>query len=130
FDTKKSYEKVRKEIKTMLKGVDESDIDWIFCEVTGVKRSELAELTHIRQMEYEKAVEYAKKRKTGMPLWRVFGKVDFYGANIEIDGNVLCPRPETEYLAEQVVQKLKDGGRALDLCTGSGCIAVAVAANK
>jgi release factor-specific protein-(glutamine-N5) methyltransferase len=127
FDTKKSYEKVRKEIKAMLKGVDESDIDWIFCEVTGVKRSELCDLTHIRQMEYEKAVEYAQKRKTGMPLWRVFGKVDFYGSDIEIDENVLCPRPETEYLVEKATSIVKTGDRVLDLCSGSGCIAVAIA---
>ena len=127
FDTKKAYEKVRKEIKNMLKGVDESDIDWIFCEATGLKRSQLADLTHIRQLEYEKAVEYAKKRQTGMPLWRVFGKVDFYGVDIQVDENVLCPRPETEFLVEQAVQIIKSGDSVLDLCTGSGCIAVAIA---
>ncbi|MDE6188813.1 MAG: peptide chain release factor N(5)-glutamine methyltransferase [Clostridia bacterium] len=130
FDTKKSYEKVRKEIKTMLKGVDESDIDWIFCEATGVKRSELQDLTHIRQFEYEKALEYAKKRKTGMPLWRVFGKVDFYGTEIEINGDVLCPRPETEFLVEEAVKVVKQGDKVLDVCTGSGCIAIALAAKS
>ena len=130
FDTKKSYEKVRKEIKTMLKGVDESDIDWIFCEVTGLKRSQLAELTHIRQLEYEKAIEYAKKRQTGMPLWRVFGKVDFYGADIEVNERVLCPRPETELLVEQALQVIKSGDKVLDMCTGSGCIAIAISSNS
>ena len=127
FDTKKAYEKVRKEIKTMLKGVDESDIDWMFCEATGVKRSQLQDLTHIRQLEYEKVVEYAKKRQTGMPLWRVFGKVDFYGLDIEISEDVLCPRPETEFLVEQAIEVIKSGDRVLDLCTGSGCIALAIA---
>ncbi|MBD5087152.1 MAG: peptide chain release factor N(5)-glutamine methyltransferase [Clostridiales bacterium] len=127
FDTKKAYEKVRKEIKTMLKGVDESDIDWMFCEATGVKRSQLHQLTHIRQLEYEKVVEYAKKRQTGMPLWRVFGKVDFYGLDIEISEDVLCPRPETEFLVEQAIEVIKSGDRVLDLCTGSGCIALAIA---
>ena len=129
FDTKKAYEKVRREIKTMLKGVYESDVDWIFCEATGLKRSQLSELTHIRQLEYEKAVEYAKKRQTGMPLWRVFGKVDFYGLDIEINEKVLCPRPETEYLVEQALQVIKSGDRVLDMCTGSGCIALAIASN-
>lgn len=127
FDTKKAYEKARKEIKTMLKGADESDIDWIFCEATGAKRSELSQLTHIRQAEYEKAVEFAKKRKTGMPLWRVFGKVDFYGVDIEINEDVLCPRPETEELVDHALGFIKEDSKVLDMCTGSGCIAIAIA---
>lgn len=125
FDTKKPYEKVRDEIKTMLKGVDESDIDWMFCEACGVKRSELAQLTHVRQMEYEKIVEFAKKRQKGEPLWRIFGKVDFYGYDIYLSPDVLCPRPETEYLAQKAAELAKFN--VLDMCTGSGCIAIAVA---
>ncbi len=127
FDTKKPYEKVRSEIKTMLKGVDESDIDWIFCEACGVKRSELADLSHVRQMEYEKAVEYAKKRQKGEPLWRVFGSVDFYGYNISVTPDVLCPRPETEYLAQKAIELATGSSRVLDMCCGSGCIAIAIA---
>lgn len=127
FDTKKSYEKVRKEIKAMLKGVDESDIDWIFCEVCNVKRSQLAQLTHVRQLEYERAVEFAKKRQKGEPLWRVFGKADFYGYDISLTPDVLCPRPETEYLAQEAIGLLNADSKALDMCTGSGCIAIAIA---
>lgn len=130
FDTKKPYEKVRAEIKTMLKGVDESDIDWIFCEVAGVKRSELAGLTHIRQSEYERAVEFAKKRQKGEPLWRVFGKVDFYGYDIAVTPDVLCPRPETEYLAQKVIELATKESKILDMCAGSGCIAIAIAGEK
>ncbi|MCX4362338.1 MAG: peptide chain release factor N(5)-glutamine methyltransferase [Clostridia bacterium] len=130
FDTKKPYEKVRKEISDMLKGVDESDIDWIFCEACNVKRSQLDDLTHIRQLEYEKAVEFAQKRKKGEPLWRVFGKVDFYGCDIAVTPDVLCPRPETEYLAQQVIENVDVCGKVLDICTGSGCIAIAVAKEK
>ncbi|MDE6472070.1 MAG: peptide chain release factor N(5)-glutamine methyltransferase [Clostridia bacterium] len=127
FDTKKPYEKVRNEIRTMLKGVDESDIDWIFCEACAVKRSELTNLTHVRQMEYEKAVEFAKKRQKGEPLWRVFGNVDFYGYSISVTPDVLCPRPETEYLAQKAIELATGGSRVLDMCCGSGCIAVAIA---
>ncbi|MDE5756821.1 MAG: peptide chain release factor N(5)-glutamine methyltransferase, partial [Clostridia bacterium] len=130
FDTKKPYEKVRAEIKTMLKGVDESDIDWIFCEVTGVKRSELANLTHVRQMGYEKAVEFAKKRQKGQPLWRVFGKVDFYGYDIAVTSDVLCPRPETEYLAQKAIELATENSQVLDMCVGSGCISIAIAGEK
>lgn len=127
FDTKKPYEKVRAEIKTMLKGVDESDIDWIFCEACGVKRSQLTELTHVRQLEYEKAVEFAKKRQKGEPLWRVFGKVDFYGYDISVTLDVLCPRPETEYLAQKAIELASSESSVLDMCAGSGCISIAIA---
>ncbi|MDE6211651.1 MAG: peptide chain release factor N(5)-glutamine methyltransferase [Clostridia bacterium] len=127
FDTKKPYEKVRAEIKTMLKGVDESDIDWIFCEACSVKRSQLTDLTHVRQMEYEKAVEFAKKRQKGEPLWRVFGKVDFYGYDIAVTPDVLCPRPETEYLAQKAIELLTADSAVLDMCAGSGCISIAIA---
>ncbi|MDE5911291.1 MAG: peptide chain release factor N(5)-glutamine methyltransferase, partial [Clostridia bacterium] len=127
FDTKKPYEKVRAEIKTMLKGVDESDVDWIFCEACGVKRSQLTDLTHVRQMEYEKAVEFAKKRQKGEPLWRVFGKVDFYGYDIAVSPDVLCPRPETEYLAQKAIELATADSAVLDMCVGSGCISIAIA---
>ncbi len=127
FDTKKPYEKVRAEIKTMLKGVDESDIDWIFCEACGVKRSQLAGLTHIRQLEYEKAVEFAKKRQKGEPLWRVFGNVDFDGYDIAVTPDVLCPRPETEYLAQKAIELSTGDSAVLDMCAGSGCISIAIA---
>lgn len=127
FDTKKPYAKVRKDIETMLKKADKSDIDWIFCEVLGIKRSELDNVEQINQIDYEKIVEFAKKRATGMPLWRVFGKVDFYGFDIKITSDVLCPRPETEGLCEEVIKRAKPDCQILDMCTGSGCIAVVLA---
>lgn len=44
-----------------------------------------------------------------------------------MDERALIPRPETELLAEAVVKTVEDGDKVLDMCTGSGCIAVAVA---
>lgn len=159
FDTKKPYFKVRKDVENMLKKADASDVDWIFCEVLGAKRSELPiepekskkadkkakaadeqakvepqEQTqevnpyeYVTQVQYEKIIEYAKKRADGMPLWRVFGKVDFYGCDIKVTPDVLCPRPETEGLADEVIKRAPSEGVILDMCTGSGCIAVVLA---
>ena len=158
FDTKKPYFKVRKDVENMLKKADKSDIDWIFCEVLNVKRSELPSepqktkssqsdkqsqneesqdevgknvqdnpLEYISQVQYEKIIEYAKKRAEGMPLWRVFGKVDFYGCDIAVTPDVLCPRPESEGLADEVIKRAPKEGKILDMCTGSGCIAIVVA---
>lgn len=52
--------------------------------------------------------------------------IDFYGAQIEISPSVLIPRLETEILVEHVLERLGDTKTLLDLCTGSGCIAIAL----
>ena len=63
----------------------------------------------------------------GKPLWYVLGSASFYGYEIKTDARALIPRPETEMLAELAIKTAEDGNSVLDLCTGSGCIAVAVA---
>ena len=130
FDTKVQYKKTREQIVELLRPVnaDESDVDWILCEATGKLRSELSGLSHILLSQQKRALEFARRRATGMPLWQVFGKAEFYGISIDVDERVLCPRPETEYLAEAVIGLCADRAcRVLDLCTGSGCIAIAIA---
>ncbi len=67
------------------------------------------------------------------PIQYVIGSVEFCGININVDERVLIPRPETEVLVEAAVQltglcSLKVGEiKILDLCTGSGCVAIALA---
>ena len=63
---------------------------------------------------------------TGRPLWYIIGDTDFYGYKIKVDERVLIPRPETEELAQQVISSAEEGDSILDLCTGSGAIAIAV----
>ena len=93
----------------------------------GITRSQLASETYIKQSQKDKADEILEKRLTGMPLWKVIGNADFYGYEIDINEDVLCPRPETENLVEKALTYIKTDMRVLDLCTGSGCIAIAVA---
>lgn len=66
------------------------------------------------------------------PLQYVMGKANFYGIDLAVDERVLIPRPETEELVEAALKLMenKENPSVLDLCTGSGCIACAVAANK
>jgi release factor glutamine methyltransferase len=66
------------------------------------------------------------ERLTGRPLWYIIGDTDFCGYTIKVDERVLIPRPETEELAMMTVKSLEDGQSVLDLCTGSGAIAIAV----
>ena len=67
---------------------------------------------------------------TGRPLQYVLGETEFSGLVFEVNENVLIPRPETEELVHWAVDELKSfaAPRVLDLCTGSACIAVSVAA--
>jgi len=70
-----------------------------------------------------------ERRLSGEPLQYVLGEWEFYGLPFFVDHNVLIPRPDTEILVETAVKLLKDDRRdVLDLCCGSGCIGIALAA--
>ena len=125
FDTNELYTHVRKKLEEMVS--DKADVDWMICHVTGKKRSELEHLTYIRHSKAEELTDMARRRQEGEPLWQIIGNADFYGYEIDINRNVLCPRPETEELVREAVKYVTENSRVLDLCTGSGCIAIAVA---
>jgi release factor glutamine methyltransferase len=68
------------------------------------------------------------RRLKGEPLQYVVGHVGFWGLTIRVGPGVLIPRPETELLVETALKELnQEPVRILDLCTGSGCIALALA---
>lgn len=108
-------------------GIDESDAEWIYCLSLGIKRSELKDTHTVKPSEAKKIADLVQKRLTGRPLWYIVGDTEFYGLKIKVDERVLIPRPETEILAETVIKSVEKGDKVLDMCTGSGCIAIAVA---
>lgn len=72
----------------------------------------------------------AKRRLTREPLQYILRSQSFLGRDYYVDGRVLIPRPETELLAERAIAFLHSrapGATALDLCCGSGCIAISMA---
>ncbi len=76
------------------------------------------------------AAALVNERCKGRPLAYIMGTANFYGFDITVDERVLIPRPETELLVEEIIKsdlKGKEGLKILDLCTGSGCIARALA---
>lgn len=112
------------------KGIDESDAEWIYSIVLGIPRSQLGDKSLVvRSSEAKKIDEIVCKRLTGRPLWYIIGDTEFYGCKINVDERALIPRPETEILADHAIKTVEDGDKVLDLCTGSGCIAIAIAKN-
>ena len=76
--------------------------------------------------EYENAIE---KVIEGTPLQYITRKQEFYGLNFYVNENVLIPQPDTEILVEQVIELCKKSSeinKILDLCTGSGAIAISI----
>lgn len=73
--------------------------------------------------ELDRAVQ---RRLEHYPLQYILGKWDFFGCSFTVSEHCLIPRPDTEILVETAIRFLPQHTRFADLCTGSGCIAVAV----
>ncbi len=79
----------------------------------------------------ERVLALVGERAGRRPLQQITGRAAFRGLDLEVDDSVLIPRPETEGLVEAVLEAgLPDGARIADLGTGSGCVAVALAASR
>lgn len=114
-------------ISDMLEGVTDDayfEARQIVNEISGGKMP-FEKITEAQLAECE---DKAKRRKTGEPLQYILGNWEFYGRKYFVGEGVLIPRPETELLCDIAIGHLKNtGGKAVDLCSGSGCIAVTTA---
>ncbi len=93
-------------------------------EVCGTDRTALyahgeRELTAEQEEQY---LEMIGRRAERIPLQQIVGRTEFMGLTFMVNQDVLCPRPDTEILVEEVLKYLHDGMRILDIGTGSGCI--------
>ena len=77
----------------------------------------------------EKYLALLRRRAAGEPVQYILGEWEFMGLDFKVGPGVLIPRPETEQLAEQAIESLRGRPkcRVLELCGGSGCIAISVA---
>lgn len=83
--------------------------------------------------ELERRVDtLVQRRLSGEPVAYIIGEWEFYGLTLDVSGDVLIPRMDTEMLVERTILRARAAGeeaRVLDLCAGSGCVGLAVASN-
>lgn len=90
-----------------------------------IKREE--EINEVKLMLLQ---EFVKRRLEREPLQYILGETEFYGHTFKVDKKVLIPRPETELLCTVALEELdtvEGSGHLLDLCTGSGALALSIA---
>ena len=83
--------------------------------------------------ELERRVDaLVRRRLAGEPVAYIIGEWEFYGLPLDVSDDVLIPRMDTEMLVERAILRARTAGeeaRVLDLCAGSGCVGLAIAAN-
>jgi release factor glutamine methyltransferase len=120
-------------------GIDEPSRDARLLLLAAANRDRAAFIMHPDEIDMESVSEnytsFLNRRIKREPVQYIIGKWEFMGMPFIVNRDVLIPRPETERLVECVIEELSDKSgnaakplRILDLCTGSGCIAVSLAA--
>lgn len=108
---------------------DASTDAWFLLEhVTGLSRAQyLAQAEESAEDIIQSYRELLEQRGRHIPLQHLTGEQEFMGLPFLVNKHVLIPRQDTETLVEEALKRLRPGMRVLDLCTGSGCIAVSLA---
>ncbi len=113
------------------KGVENArrEAEWLLCEVTGLDRVGLY-LNFDRPLQEKELAAYCllvTRRGKREPLQYILKNQEFDGLNLEVSPAVLIPRHDTETLIEEAFKRAVPTGSILDIGTGSGCIAIALA---
>jgi release factor glutamine methyltransferase len=84
---------------------------------------------HVDEPDVEQYTALLQRRLAGEPVQYITGEAEFYGMTIRVTPDVLIPRPETEHIVEKVIElaPLFPRPRIVDVGTGSGAIAIAIA---
>ncbi len=102
----------------------------LVCHFCGVSRAELFGL-YDREFDSEQLAEAVRKRcEEKYPLQYILGYWDFYHESYRVTEDTLIPRQDTEKLVELAIKIMPEGARFIDLCTGSGCVAISTLASR
>lgn len=115
-------------------GVSEAmrEVRLLLADVLGVEPADLIAQDEdiVSRRDADRFTEALNRRLAGEPVSRIRGWRDFYGRRFVISPDVLDPRADTELLVEMGLAKVPEGGRVLDLGTGSGCVLVSILAER
>jgi len=116
------------------RGVDAPRLsaEWMLAEVLDMTRLQvyLAHDRPLAEAERTRLRAMVARRARHEPLAYILGHWEFMGHQLRVTRDVLVPRPETEHLAELAVELAPRDGLVVDLGTGSGCTAIAVALRR
>ncbi len=123
----------RKQLKqeAKLHNIDAVDIDYIIAYVLNTQRTELALIDEISKKDIKKVNAFIKKRFKHIPIDKILKRAYFYGLEFKVDRNVLTPRQDSEILIDTALDLIKCNkyNSVLDMCCGSGCLAIAIKKN-
>lgn len=112
--------------------IDNADYDALelLLYITGIDRTRyLIDATQqLDDISLKRYLEVITKRAHHVPLQHIMGYTYFYGRKYMVNEHVLIPRQDTEVLVDEVMKLTSDSSRVLDMCTGSGCIIISLAA--
>src|SRR5664280_452310 len=106
--------------------------DILIKTVTGtIKLHDLYDKSYvITKKQAERIFGFTEELKTGKPIQYILGETTFYNCTIKVNASTLIPRPETEELVDLIIKENKNyKGEIIDIGSGSGCIAIALAVN-
>jgi len=132
--TEECYNDFIKKLSSIYEKREAANItDWVFENITGLKRLERSMVRNVELDEsvLHKSENYLHELLQHKPVQYVLHEAWFYKMKFYVNEHVLIPRPETEELVEWAVNdiknsKQKDGLEILDIGTGSGCIAISI----
>lgn len=125
---------VLSDVKNALKkaGIyDFGEAEWLIANVLGVKKLDIRFVKTISKDQKTQIDHALERRVNHEPIDKIFGFTEFFGLKFKVNKNVLTPRQETELLVEKVLGEIaQNKAKVLDLCTGSGAIAISIAKNS
>jgi release factor glutamine methyltransferase len=103
------------------------DAELLLAHVLGCSRSRLLVIDTLSQDQADRFAALVGRRADGVPLQHLTGTAPFRQLELSVGPGVFIPRPETELILELAAPYLRPGGTVVDLCAGSGAIALSVA---
>jgi len=104
----------------------------LLCHALGITRVGLITQSEriVTEQEVTQLAALVGRRLDGEPIAYIVGEREFFGLRFQVSPAVLIPRPDTELIVELALERLPQGGRLLDMGTGSGAIAVSCAHSR